>query len=1017
MSGAELFVGRESELAALRAAFATARAGRPTVVLLAGEAGIGKTRLTDEAAVLARAAGMRVLRGEADAAVRRPMELWRGVLRSLDVVPVNDPALPAEERRWEHLESLTGALAAAAPAVVVLDDLHWADAMALWVLERLPRALGEAPVAFVATSRDHEPGTPRLDALRRVSRLLPLKGLDVDAVRRMAADRGSGPVDAVELQARTGGNPLFVRELLSAPDDGGVIGEVLDRVLGRFDADTRELLAAAALAGAGTPLAVLAAATSTTTAVAADHLVPPARAGVLDAVSRTGVRFHHALLAEAAGRLVDARATHARLAAAWDATGGLDGRAAAAGHRLRAADGPAEVATAVRAACDLAADLVAAEHPARAAGLLRDARDVAVECVDRPELRARVALDLAVVVRRLGDLDLALEHYKEAAELARVSSDPLLRARAAVGAYLWSDAFVPAPGRLRLLQEALAALPVGERRLRVAVLGRLAVVGGADLDAVDRARAWADDAVEIARDIGDPVLTAHALINQTMSPTSRDELDARLAAADEVVHLADRAGRSDLAFYGHQRRFCHHLNHGDVGAANHALERAELLAGLLPSPGWRQRALVQRTTLLALTDSRSAATAAAVEAVRAGAGHIEPLILFGCELLHRVMLLELYGGTDPLAEELFRDVVRVVDPLPSTLLQVQKGFIAQHLGDEARVHDIVRRYAGEVDRVQRSMTGDQLLRMLGDTVARAGATAHVGPVYAALLPYAGLLNVGGGQCAGLPVDDVLGRLAALAGDVRAAVRHARHAAALARAMPSPPMLVHCLDHLADALTRAGDDDPEPVWTEAATLAAALGVERAGRTRPPVVPSARSATMRRDGPLWVLTSPLGGARLPDSVGLGQLARLLRKPGAEVTATELAGQVGMPAADLGPALDAQAKRAYRQRLLELQAEVDDAAACNDQVRGERAHVEIEALLRELKRAVGLGGRDRPSGSDAERARVNVVRSLRRAIAAIALQADGLGAHLDVSVRTGRYCGYLPEPAAALSWTVES
>ena len=105
--------------------------------------------------------------------------------------------------------------------------------------------------------------------------------------------------------------------------------------------------------------------------------------------------------------------------------------------------------------------------------------------------------------------------------------------------------------------------------------------------------------------------------------------------------------------------------------------------------------------------------------------------------------------------------------------------------------------------------------------------------------------------------------------------------------------------------------------------------------------------------------LGGARLPDSVGLGQLARLLQKPGAEVTATELAGQVGMPAAGLGPALDAQAKRA----------------------------------------------------------RVNVVRSLRRAIAAIALQADGLGAHLDVSVRTGRYCGYLPEPAAALSWTVES
>ncbi|MPY93287.1 MAG: AAA family ATPase [Acidimicrobiia bacterium] len=78
-SGAEVLVGRDRELATLRAAFGTAAAGRPTIVLLVGEAGIGKTRLADEAAVLARAAGMRVLRGEADAAVRQPMELWRGV--------------------------------------------------------------------------------------------------------------------------------------------------------------------------------------------------------------------------------------------------------------------------------------------------------------------------------------------------------------------------------------------------------------------------------------------------------------------------------------------------------------------------------------------------------------------------------------------------------------------------------------------------------------------------------------------------------------------------------------------------------------------------------------------------------------------------------------------------------------------------------------------------------------------------------------------------------------------------
>jgi len=709
---------------------------------------------------------------------------------------------------------------------------------------------------------------------------------------------------------------------------------------------------------------------------------------------------------------------HAQLAAVWEATGGLDGRAAAAEHRIHAAVGPSEIAGAAAAARELAAELVG-EQQAQAARLLRAARGAAVECVDRPDLRAIVALDLAKAVRRLGGLDLALEYHQEAAKLARDSSDLVLRARTEVGAHLWVNAFVPDPTRLRRLEEVLADLPAEELRLRAEVLGRLAVVGGADLDDVDRARAWADEALDVARRVGDPVLVAQALLNRTMAPGSRAELDTRLVVADEVVGLAERAGRSDLAYYGHQRRFCHHLNRGDVGAANHAIERAELLARLLPSPGWRHRALVRRTTLLAVVGSRQAAMASMDEAVQIGAGPIEPIVLLCCELLHRLMLLELYGGADPRAEEVYRTLLPLIDDVPSGILQVQKGFAAQRLGDEARVQDVLLRYGREPERILRSLSGDQYLRMLCDTIARAGATSLVGPAYDALLPYAGLLNIGGAESVGLPVDDVLGRLAALAGDAPAAVHHARDAVALARSLPSPPMLVHCLDHLADALARAGDGDSGPSRAEAAALALAAGVERAGRECPPAAAAGtRSATLRREGPQWVLTSPLGAARLADSTGLGQLARLLDVTGVEVAAVELAAPAYAPvAAGLGPALDGQAKRAYRQRLAELQAEVDDAEACNDPVRGERAHVEIDALLRELRRAVGLGGRDRPTASDVERSRVNVVRSLRRATTAIAQQAPELARHLEVSLRTGRYCSYSPEPAAALSWTVDS
>jgi hypothetical protein len=224
-------------------------------------------------------------------------------------------------------------------------------------------------------------------------------------------------------------------------------------------------------------------------------------------------------------------------------------------------------------------------------------------------------------------------------------------------------------------------------------------------------------------------------------------------------------------------------------------------------------------------------------------------------------------------------------------------------------------------------------------------------------------------------------------------------------MPSPPLLVHCLDHLADALERAGDGallgaelagsgfvgpdeggagNPDVLRAEADRLAATTGVMRPDRqTGSPreAQDSPNRASMRRDGPIWMVASPLGEARLPDSNDLGQLARLLSMPAVEVTAVELAGHANGPIApDIGPGLDARAKRDDRRRLHELQAEVDSAESAHDLVRAERAHIEMEALLRELKRAVGLGGRDRPAGSDAERARINVVRSIRRAIEAI-------------------------------------
>ena len=361
-----------------------------------------------------------------------------------------------------------------------------------------------------------------------------------------------GSVDAADLHARTGGNPLFVKELCALPVAAGSSTTCSSGPSTDSTPRPQQVLATAAIAGAGARLSVLAGACSCTTGVG-ERLEPAVRQGVLDDVSPAGVRFHHALLAEAAARLGDARELHDRLAAAWTVVDGVDGRAAAAGTGCGLPSARRAVAGAVEKACTVAAELVALGQQARAAALLWEAREAAAGCVEPGELRASVALDLAEVLSWLGDLEPALSLYQEAALLARECADPVIRARAEVGANLWATAFVPDLPRMRRLEEALDRLPPEELHLRARLLGRLTIVGGADVDATERVRAWADEAVAVARATGDPVLIAQTLLDRTMSPTSRSELDAGIVAADEVVRRAEHAGRSDLAVYGHQR--------------------------------------------------------------------------------------------------------------------------------------------------------------------------------------------------------------------------------------------------------------------------------------------------------------------------------------------------------------------------------------------------------------------------------------------------------------------------------
>jgi non-specific serine/threonine protein kinase len=162
------------------------------------------------------------------------------------------------------------------------------------------------------------------------------------------------------------------------------------------------------------------------------------------------------------------------------------------------------------------------------------------------------------------------------------------------------------------------------------------------------------------------------------------------------------------------------------------------------------------------------------------------------------------------------------------------------------------------------------------------------------------------------------------------------------------------------------------------------------------------------------------RIPDSLGLRYLDLLVRNPGRELTALDLAqlapGLGAPPAAapedDLKPAggaadpvLDQQALAAYRQRLAALDEDLAEADQWNDTERASRLRAEKDFLVHELAAATGLGGRPRRLGAESERARLNVTRAIRSAIARIRDRAPAAAAHLDQAVRTGTGCSYSP------------
>jgi tetratricopeptide (TPR) repeat protein len=318
-------------------------------------------------------------------------------------------------------------------------------------------------------------------------------------------------------------------------------------------------------------------------------------------------------------------------------------------------------------------------------------------------------------------------------------------------------------------------------------------------------------------------------------------------------------------------------------------------------------------------------------------------------------------------------------------------------------------------------SGPRWLGAAADLAAVAiatGDTAAAARLYPALAGYRGRLVVwAGANTVTGPVTHYLGALAAQLGRLDDAVELLGEAIAWEDEAGTLPFLARTLAALSDVLVGRGH--PGDAVTASAhrrrarDIAAQLGMPGLLAS---LTPPADEWTLLRDGPDWLLEAGEERARLRDGRGLDYLRALLAVAGQDITALDLvAGGAGLSATGAEPLLDGAARAAYRRRLALLQDELDAADEAGDEARGRRAATERDAVLSELRKATGLGGRARDVSASDERARVNVTRTLRATIDRITNAAPRAGAHLSASIHTGRACRYQPAPGGPARWHV--
>ncbi len=893
------YVGREQERTTLTRLWWEASDGSLRLALIAGEAGVGKTRLSTHLAMQVHAQEATVLYGRCDEDLGVPFQPWVQALEHLvkaapqvildwhveshggdlsRLVPAlfdRVPGCPApregdpETARYLLYASAAGLLEGMSeqgPLLLILDDLHWADAPTLSLLRHVVRSSTDASVMVVGTYRDSDlshdhPLATLLADLRRepsVSRL-KLSGLepeDVLALMEATAGHGLGEDGerlSQEITREAAGNPFFAVELLRhlresgaiREEDGGrweLVGElaelglpqsvreVIARRVTRLGPEARTALSAAAVIGREFEFDLLLSVLDMTEAELLDLLEVATAAALLkeDGPRAGRFAFSHALveyaLYEDLGVTRRAR-LHRRVAEAlerrWDEDPG-ERLGELAGHWCAAVIGTDS--TKARSFSRLAGQHALEQlAPGEAVRWYGRALELHEHVAGEHSARCDVLIGLGEAQRQIGDPSFR-RTLLDAAALARELDDIDRLCRAVLANNRgWASSFGGVDDeRVESLEVAIGALAREDPR-RARLLSLLAC----ELEFAGepkRCREVAAEAIGIARSSGDPLTLAHTIADAAAAIVAPHTLAERGRMSDELVELAARLDDPRLSSRAAARRMMIGLESGERARAEAGLMTIRELAATVPEPFIAHLWLLLEFGWALLEGDLADAERLALRAHEVGtsAGQPDAAIFLGAHLFH----IRYFQGR---AGELLDQVTRLGDQEDlsgfragaAALAMVQSG-----RQDEAR--DLL--LAEDLARIPIDEAWSLIMMLWTDVCSSLQAIEQAGELYELLAPFQRQLAVSGAHVYG-SIDWALGSLAAVRADFSAADAHFSTASEIETRLGAPLLLARTNTQWARSLIGRGQlgdlERAHAMLVRARRTSRALGAEGIG----------------------------------------------------------------------------------------------------------------------------------------------------------------------------------------------